>query len=467
MDKILKIKLLFMLFVMFATIYNYEQVINLSKYSIYTYTDSKLMIASICFGVIVSISIYNFMFFIYLRSRQHLYYSLAQLFTFFFLINLDILFIKPFDEIFAFKSFFLFDISQIFMLFFFLMFAKEFFYSYHNNKLNKLIEIILYISAFDLFLALIFHYNVITKFIPIFVFIWLVLSEARRLIDNRDMPFNYILFGWGIVLFVVTLEYIGFVNYTGIIFPFLHVAMAIDSIVLSMAISYRFKLLEDDRQVQQGLLLQQSRMASMGEMISIIAHQWRQPLNFLSFSFMNVRKNYTNKEKTMEIIAKASEQLQYMSRTIENFSNFYNPSKSKDSFNVSSACKNIINISYDMPYLQIITKKDFVFYGNQNELEQVLLNIVNNAKEMMATREVKEPCILIVIKENIITIEDNAGGIELKNIHKIFDPYFSTKSKNDGIGLYIAKIIIEKEMGGNLKVVSKGGKTRFCIDLTQ
>ncbi len=455
MDRALKIKLIFVFAVFIISLFNYQQIFTQSSEAIYSYGNGRLMVVAICFGVIASTAVYNLALYGYMRSRQHLYYALAQLFTLIFLINLDALFIKPFDEIFGFKSPFLFDTSQLLMLLFSLLFIKEFLRSYHAEKLYGLIDIIIYIAMVDFVFALVFSHTVISKFIPIFIPIWLVLSEARRVVKDKDIPFYYILFGWGFVLFMVAIEYVGFVNFTGIVFPFLHVALALDSIILSLAISYKFKLLEDDRQLQQTLLLQQSRLASMGEMISIVAHQWRQPLNFLSFSLMNIKKHTTGAEET---IKEASNQLQYMSRTIDNFRDFYKPSKEKEEFDIREACENIATIANAQVKIREI--KPFRFYGNKNEFEHLVLNIINNAKDAKADVNIE-----ITIDKPTITISDDAGGIDNKYINKIFEPYFSTKDGNDGIGLYIAKTIVERVMGGKLSVKNGSKGAVFVIDL--
>ncbi len=461
MAKALKIKLIFVFVLFLIALFNYDQIFIKDTDAIYTYSNSLFMITSICFGIIFSTSVYNLVLYKYLESKQHLYYALAQFFTLLFLINLDSLFIKPFDVIFGLKSLFLFDISQVLMLFFTLLFIKEFLNTYRGEKLHGLINVILYISLFDFIFALVFSFTIVTKLIPIFIPIWLVLSEANRLVKEKDIPFYYLLIGWGLVLFIVAVEYIGFIDFSGIVFPFLHVALAIDSILLSFAISYKFKLLEDDRRVQQSLLLQQSRLASMGEMISMVAHQWRQPLSYLSFALMNINKNTKGAQKT---IKEANDQLQYMSKTIDNFRDFYNPAKEKEEFDIKLSCKNAVSFIQDLvPYLEIITKENFTFYANKNEFEQVILNIVNNAKTLMIDREIIKPKIEIVIDKPTITISDNGGGVEEKYINKIFEPYFSTNKENDGIGLYIAKTIIEKEMKGKLWVENIENRAHFVI----
>jgi signal transduction histidine kinase len=150
--------------------------------------------------------------------------------------------------------------------------------------------------------------------------------------------------GWHIVIVTLLLELTHFIDPHKISFPFLHVAFALEAMLLSFALSYKFKLIESEQKIQQSLLLQQSRLASMGEMISIIAHQWRQPLNFLSYSLMHIKQNCKNDKASLQTIKEANEQLQYMSQTIENFRNFYNPSKEKSSFSIEKSCQNILKI---------------------------------------------------------------------------------------------------------------------------
>ena len=468
MNNSLKIKLTLIFVYLIIALSYYEHYYPPYTGTIYHYDDSSFFIVAMSFGTILSATIYNLSLYLYIRKSQHLYYALTQLSTLFFLINLDSLFIAPFDKIFGIKNLMLFDVAQIFMLLFSILFLEVFFKHYHIEKLNLLIKSILLLSIVDLFLTLIFSHAIITKFIPIFIPIWLVLSEAVRLIEKMDVAFKLVILGWSIVLFVVSLEYVGFVETTGISFPFFHIAVALESLILSLAISYKFKLLEDKRKLQQTLLLQQSRLASMGEMISIIAHQWRQPLNFLSFGLMNIKKELKESTKGLSILKELNLELQYMSSTIEDFRNFYNPSKRKNNFDIFDASLQAQTILSNLLELHEIRltihkKKNFTLYGSQNEFVQVILNIVNNAKDALISRKVKEPQIEIVIDKSSITITDNAGGIDKKHLSKIFEPYFSTKKDSDGIGLYLVKMIVEKELKGKIGVKTYGEHTRFTI----
>ncbi len=470
-DKTLTFKLVaigaFILFVLFS-----HEGLFLDDVKIYShYTPLKVFIATLCFGIILSASIYNLALYIYSFDKRYLYYSLGQISVIIFLASLDSLHIVPLNEIFTFRSYILYDISQIAILLFSILFIKHFLnITKVDKKLFYLIETIKVIAIVDVLLTLYFSHSVLTRIIPVFVPIWLVITEAKRLLPKKDKAFYFFYYGWMMVIMMGIFVYSNLTAYFNMNFPFLHTTFALESMILSLAIAYKMKVLEDERVIQQSLLLQQSRLASMGEMISTIAHQWRQPLTHLSYLFMNMKKKADNPTFILSKLKEGKTQLTYMSETIEHFSNFYNPSKEKERFSVQKACEVASLIA--APSLKKVnvairfeTNEDFTTFGNQNEFEQVILNLINNARDMLVKRDVKEPYISIMIENNTIMIGDNAGGIESKNLHKIFEPYFSTKEKSDGIGLYIAKTIIQKEMGGKLSVKNSKKGAIFTIAL--
>ncbi len=427
----------------------------LSDTMIYShYTPIKTFIATLCFGVIISASIYNLSLYVYSFDKRYLYYSLGQLSILVFLASLDALHIVPLNEIFTFKSQLLYDLSQIFILLFSILFIKHFLSINKSEKtLYYLIESIKILALIDILLTLYFSHSILTRVMPVFIPIWLVITEAKRLLPHKDKAFYFFYYGWMMVIMMGIFVYSNLTTYFNMDFPFLHSTFALESMILSLAIAYKMKILEDERVVQQSLLLQQSRLASMGEMISTIAHQWRQPLTHLSYLFMNMNKKADNEAFIKFKIKEAKTQITYMSKTIEHFSNFYNPSKEKETFSVKASCQEAIMIATlkDIK-VAITTKEDFTLHANKNEFEQVILNILNNARYFLLHRKIPAPLISIMIENRAIMIEDNAGGIEPQYLNKIFEPYFSTKEKSDGIGLYIAKTIIEKEMGGTLTV---------------
>jgi len=469
MDNILKLKLLIigiLGFITFFFFYNEHFISHVG--TMHTFNNVALVSATMAMGVIFSASIYNLAFYFYIQNRQYLYYGLAQLFTLFFLINLDSIYISPFDEIFGLHSPHLFYLTRASILLFSLLFIKEFLKIYNVSHLNKLIKVIIYLTLADMFFILIFSYALLTNFIPIFIPIWLVLSEASRVIKEKDMPFYFLLTGWYISIFVAIVEHLGLIAWIGIPFPFLHITFAIESIFLSLAISYKFKLLDEKQKLQQTLLLQQSRLASMGEMISIIAHQWKQPLNFLSVVNMNLKRMHKEHLNSTMLLNESTKQIEYMSNTIDSFRDFYNPSKQKEEFFVAHALEHVLAIvasALESSKIKIesTVDEDFNLYGNKNEFEQVLLNLINNAKDALIEHKIEQPYIEISINKSKVIIKDNGNGILKENIEKIFNPYFSTKNNSDGIGLYISKMIIEQEFRGTLYVKSNHETTVFII----
>jgi len=470
MDKILRIKLVAIgIFGSITFFFFYNEHFISHTGTMHTFNNIALVSATMAMGVIISATIYNLAFYFYIRNRQYLYYGLAQFFTLFFLINLDSIYISPFDEIFGLHNPYLFHLSRASVLLFSLLFIKEFLKIYQVEHLNKLIRAIVYLTLADMLFTLIFSYAVLTNFIPIFIPIWLILSEANRAIKEKDMPFYFLLTGWYISIFVAVIEHLGLIAWIGTPFPFLHITFAIESIFLSLAISYKFKLLDEKQKMQQTLLLQQSRLASMGEMISIIAHQWKQPLNFLSVVNMNLKRMHQEHKNSTMLLNESTKQIEYMSNTIDSFRDFYNPSKGKEEFMATQALEHVLTIvssalSSAKIKIESTTNQDFKLYGNKNEFEQVLLNLINNAKDALIEKSIEKAEIKIVIEKKLITIQDNAEGISKENIKKIFDPYFSTKKNSDGIGLYISKMIIEQELGGELKVKSNQEGTTFFIE---
>lgn len=229
------------------------------------------------------------------------------------------------------------------------------------------------------------------------------------------------------------------------------------------------------------ILIQQGRQAAMGEMIGNIAHQWRQPLNMLGLIVQELLMTYGRDEfnkETLEVnVKKAMGLIAHMSKTIEDFRNYFRPEKEKMPFNINQAvAKTLSLVELSLKNLdikvQLNEKNDTDFDGYANEYSQVLLNILLNCKDAFEEENTgKQRVIVITIyKENsrsVVTVADNAGGISEAIIAKVFDPYFTTKTpdKGTGIGLFMAKTIIEKNMGGSLTVRNTADGVEFRIEV--
>lgn len=233
------------------------------------------------------------------------------------------------------------------------------------------------------------------------------------------------------------------------------------------------------REESEILLIQQSRHAALGEMISNIAHQWRQPLNALSLIVQNLNFLYKGQLLNDEQMERAMEKIKIltnsMSQTIDDFRNFFKPEKVKRDFIVKNTVKKalkIIDASFENLNIEIDSSKvelDTQAYGYENEFSQVLVNVLINAKDAIKENEIAEPKIIIELVENDnmidLIVKDNAGGIPEDVISKVFDPYFSTKEKGTGIGLYMSKIIIEKNMQGHISIKNLDDGVQFIISL--
>ncbi len=231
--------------------------------------------------------------------------------------------------------------------------------------------------------------------------------------------------------------------------------------------------LERKKNIQhERMLQQQAKMASMGEMIGNIAHQWRQPLNALSVINILLHRKYEmnslSREDMKQFKEKTDNIIKKMNSTIDDFRNFFSPErKKKQKFSVQKAIDSTVSFMGN-PYLKSRIKivnhseEDIEIVGYRGEVEQVFLNIFNNSRDAIKSQADKKLMITIdifLIDNRVqIEIEDNAGGVDEKIIDRVCEPYFTTKfeSEGTGIGLYMSKMIIEKSMGGTFRFKNRG-----------
>ncbi|QKF65684.1 PAS sensor-containing two-component system histidine kinase [Arcobacter venerupis] len=239
-----------------------------------------------------------------------------------------------------------------------------------------------------------------------------------------------------------------------------------------------------ERIQQKQFLIQQSKLAEMGDMIAAIAHQWNEPLVELSALVQDIQTSYLLKElkddEVKEFVNDSMVQIKYMSRTLNDFRNFLKPSTKKKLFSISKSLSEINEIIGKQVFYSNIKmnfnykneNEELLVYGYENEFKQVLLNIINNAKNKIVDKNLpinKKGNININIQRcqnfNTIEIIDDAGSIDEKIINSIFEPYFTTKADGTGLGLYMAKIIIEEKMRGTINAKNDGDNVIFTIKL--
>lgn len=224
-------------------------------------------------------------------------------------------------------------------------------------------------------------------------------------------------------------------------------------------------------------LIQQNRLAAMGEMINNIAHQWRQPLNLISLIVQRLPEcRDLPPEELEQQIERIMDIIMHMSQTIDDFRYFFHQDKEKTHFSANQAVARAVD--FISPSLEdkgisisIDEQDEIEIFGYSNEYAQVLLNIFSNAKDTLVERRIASPHIRISIfktgQRGVVTITDNGGGIPPEIMPKIFDPYFTTKEKTQGtgIGLYMSKIIIEQNMEGSLSARNIGDGASFRIEV--
>ena len=256
---------------------------------------------------------------------------------------------------------------------------------------------------------------------------------------------------------------------TILIFAFsIGILIIVLSLFLSYVIKKQFEEYKQNAKDKDRLLFQQSKMAAMGEMLENIAHQWRQPLSVITTcaSGIKMQKEYNllTDENLINSVDNIMESAEHLSQTVDDFRNFYKDDKVKAKFKIINAINKSIQLvqsKYKSQNIQIITNtSDLEVVGLKNELIQVIINILNNARDVFESIEIEEKIIIISVEKidgnAVIKFCDNGGGVAQENLEKIFTQKFTTKSDADGtgIGLYMSKLIIEKA-NGIIKVKNK------------
>ena len=226
------------------------------------------------------------------------------------------------------------------------------------------------------------------------------------------------------------------------------------------------------------VMFQQARLASIGEIMGNISHQWRQPLNNLGLLVQDIKDafdyNELDKEYLDNFVTESMDKINFMSNTIDNFRNFFKPNKLKEKFSARKSLENSVYLmqeAFSNEHIKLhlnYSKEDFLLEGYPNEFSQATINILNNAKDiLLEKKDIEHRDIWIVFdsKDRVISIEDNGGGIKDDILEKIFEPYFTTKhqSLGTGIGLYMVKMIVQENMSGNIVVTNSERGAKFVF----
>lgn len=318
---------------------------------------------------------------------------------------------------------------------------------------------------------------------------------------------RYYLAGWIVFLLatiLVALNQLGAVPSHPVMFYVQQVGSLIQMVLLSFALADRINMMKfdhlaklrefneklqakivkkvDELRQKDRLMIQQSRQAAMGEMIENIAHQWRQPLNQLSLIQSNIFFEYElgslDRGKMQTYQEQAEALMEYMTHTIDDFRNFFQPDRESAPFCICSAIEKVLELikpaltRYHIEVDLICGGRPQAF-GHENEFSQVMINLLNNAKDAMLEHRIEAPRIEIRVGREdaatFVSICDNGGGVDAAIVDRIFDPYFTTKFKaqGTGIGLYMVKMIMEKSMNGSVCLRNSDEGACFTLELPQ
>ncbi len=226
-------------------------------------------------------------------------------------------------------------------------------------------------------------------------------------------------------------------------------------------------------------LLRQSRKAQLGEMITIIAHQWRQPLSYISaiISSLEIEGAISgiNNENTLPELEKINKSIQHLSGTMNQFTSFFDPNKMTHETSFSTIIERTLEVVkpiLDQNSVRLFTEleEDVQFMSYEEEIIQVLIDLLKNANDFFISNNIAEPELVISQycsdTSTILSISDNAGGIKDDVLPKLFDPYFTTKKKDSGgLGLHMSKMIIEEHCAGSICAIQIKNGAQFVIKL--
>ncbi|MFK5937915.1 MAG: 7TM diverse intracellular signaling domain-containing protein [Sulfurimonas sp.] len=456
------------------------------------------LVQALFFGGMLVVFIYNFILYLFSKNSIYLYYvgmvfvltlhhlSLRGMISYLLPNNNEIVMIQTAMPVY-YTSMAVIGV---------ILFVRKFLNLYRYRKIDFLLKFYMFLVVLImLFSSKEFYLLNLVAHMTILMSISLEVIGVYLFITKKEKYAKYFVIVWTITFsgFILTaLYHAGLVNLpSSHIFELTLITEALlFSIILANQINdlkneklkLSVSLLEQEKKEHQKdkIIQEQTKLASMGQMLGEIAHQWKQPLSEINSVVLDLETDFHQKKLTHDSLNNNLTQIEavteYMSQTIEDFNSYYKDSDDKGTVSCEEIVKKALSLLESSLKANSITVTTQILDktkldGYSSKLTQALIIIITNAKDALLEQNIDNKIIeIIVAKEgnkHIITIEDNAGGIKEDNIQKIFEPYFSTKfkSKGVGIGLYIAKKLIEDDGVGHLTVVNKLMGARFKISL--
>jgi len=352
----------------------------------------------------------------------------------------------------------------------------------YTPKFDRWLLFFVYLNTVLLVLA---SFDIASRHIPIFNMMFLSIfllyvSGYHSFVLKRKIALFYLL-GWIVMLVAIIITGLlsfGYIQRNDFTIYIFQAGIVIEITLLSMGLAYRYKINQDQLREKTLVLYEQSKLASMGEMMRHIAHQWRQPLSEINSVAMKIETEHRRNTLDDATLDRNIEQIEsiteHMSKTIQDFNSYFKSDKAKTRTTLEAVVDKALGLVMGgLSKNDIRIEKEVVVAETveivEGELVQVLLVLLNNARDALKASGVSEQWIKIrITKENgkyLIEVEDSAGGIAEENLVKVFEPYFTTKfeAQGVGIGLYMSKMIIDESFKGTLEVKNSDYGASFRI----
>ena len=457
---------------------------------------SRNIFNGIIIGILLVMLFYNFLLYIFTKYKPYRFY-LVYIFSVIALsitlLNYGYMYLYP-DNMILNKI--LISLAEVLVPISMILFLKDILDIKRPSITNKTLNLFLYLHLIIIVIqiqniAISYEYiylssQVGTFFTGITIF-YLTFIIIKEIIAKNKLA-KLLLVAWFFPLTTLTLYIINRFNYfidIDCINKIVQFSFVIELILMSLLIAYKIKNIQEEKdklvdsnQLKDLELLKQSKYASMGELLQYITHQWKQPLMRINSILLNIESKMDTSKDNL-LISKCLDSIEsetdYMSKTIRTFSQYFHPYKEKTSINLYSLINEIISFykktlsSIEIRFHINCDNKNIETIGFKEEYKEVILIILNNAYDafkQMNTKNKNITCTISTIgNKPFLSIENNGEKIDENDINKVFEPYYSTKNQNenDGMGLYIAKMIIEDSMNKEITIKNTKDGVRFTI----
>ncbi len=439
--------------------------------------------SNIIIFIVATLAFYNLMLYIFNRRKEFMFYS-------FYLLNAALGFFYMYGSVFNHfhlygESLYWFNLTAILVSLFLALFIK---YTFETSKIGKKVDLLLNsliaLVILNLLVAIFIDLSLSIELLKgLFVYSFLIIIYfAFVLFKNGHHLAKLFILAYAIYIIGMTITLLAMSNLIALNFFTFHasgISFILEALLFSYLINNQFHSLEKTIREQREVIISKNKKAQLGDMISAIAHQWKQPLSRISsitslLDFKLINKQEITDDRLSKKITQINSNVKFLSETIDDFKDFFNPNNLEEKCDISDIVNRAIALSKDDTLTKQIEIKTDLSFGSKvniykNELLHIILNIIQNSKEAFkdSSGDIKLIKIIGYKKDDKIHIDiiDNAGGISEETLPFIFNEHYTTKEKKSGsgLGLYLTKVILEDHLKGSIEAKNTEDGAMFRI----